>query len=52
MCVGGEQGSTFRGPPDNVDGLGVLGEGGQVLDLPVLTISLDLPELYEVSQDL
>lgn len=44
IIAGGGQGFAFRGPPDNIDGLGVLGEGGQVLDLPVLSISLDLPE--------
>lgn len=52
VCLGGEQGSTFRGPSNNVDSLGVLGEGGQVLDLPVFTIFLDLPELHKVSQSL
>lgn len=44
VITGGGQSFAFRGPPDNVDGLGVLGEGSQVLDLPVLAISLDLPE--------
>jgi hypothetical protein len=36
---------TFGGPSNNVDGLGVLGQGGEVFDPPVLPIFLYLPEL-------
>lgn len=35
---------TFRGPSDNVDGLVVLGEGGEVLDLAVRAVGVDPPD--------
>lgn len=40
---------TLGGPPNDIDGLCVLGESSDVFDFAVLSVCLDLPELILVS---